>query len=291
MSNRTIWPVSSLLAALSLGLLLVAACGGATEKTTPAPSPAVAEPTTASTASPVTTRATPTPAATAAPPVVDGDAACRAIKELSSFRFTLRVQLQIPELQPGAVEAGTPGPLDPFTEGLTALLSDLNIQGAYVRPDRSQVTMKVAGEDITVITIGDKEWTRKGTLPWAASAVTPGSSVAFSPDDLCELTRALLLVEGLTGEPETVDSVKTRHYRADNAALSALANLFGDAAELVDPPQSFTTDIWLAEEGQWPLRLNLEAADKDNQGRDVRVAMAMELKDVNSSDIKIEPPT
>ena len=296
-----VWRSRALLLAAPLALMLAIACSGDSQaELQPSPTP-TPTPATATTGMP-TTIPTQTATLTAAPndTAVAGTSgteavACRALEDITRFRFTMSIKLQIPDIESqlpdSGSEGGGSGTLDQFTQGLIALLSDLKIDGAYIKPDRSQISMKIAGEDLSVITIGDREWTKIGNLPWTESPTPPESSTAFAPSDLCDLTASELSLEGLDWTAETVNGIQTRYYHVDNASLSALAQLFGSEEDLQDLPESFTMDVWLAEDGQWPVRMSIEASDKDEQGRDIYIAMSMELTDVNSPDVTIEPPT
>ncbi|MFQ6020166.1 MAG: hypothetical protein ACE5KW_05355, partial [Dehalococcoidia bacterium] len=98
-------------AALAL-LALAVACGGGSRAAEPAPTP---EPKLA--------------------------VSCGAAGEITSYRYTLRFQLDGPVLSLNG-DAGQEGVLEQFTEALVGLFSDTQIEGAFVAPDRSQAILR-----------------------------------------------------------------------------------------------------------------------------------------------------
>jgi len=170
-------------------------------------------------------------------------------------------------------------------------LTDLEMQGAYVAPDRSEVRMKLGADELAVITIGNKQWTRLGRTGWTQSPAS-GQATPFSPSTLCEEGFSDLDLGSLKGKEETVNGVKTLHYHVDKADIETMARLFGGLdTELQGVPDKFEADIWLAQDGNWPVKMKVKASGKDEQKRDFSVEISMEVKNLNDSSIKIEPPS
>src|SRR3989304_4739304 len=73
------------------------------------------------------------------PPV---EASCDAIKEIDSYRYTIALKLQSSAFD----EQGqpTPDPLSVFTEALTDLFRDMELEGAFVAPDRADLVKDLA---------------------------------------------------------------------------------------------------------------------------------------------------
>src|SRR3990172_11082516 len=88
------------------------------------------------------------------------DASCDAIKEIDSYRYTIALKLQSPAFEEQA--QATPDPLSVFTEALTDLFRDMELEGAYVAPDRSQAVLRFPGQELELRTIGDRSWVRVG---------------------------------------------------------------------------------------------------------------------------------
>lgn len=106
---------------------------------------------------------------------------------------------------------------------------------------------------------------------------------------MCEEIVADLIpaLPGLGSQPETVNGIATDHYRLVEADLTRLPKLLGPTSAL---PQNFVADLWLARDGGWPIRLHISATDTDEAGRRLNLDLFMEFRDINDSNIEIEPP-
>lgn len=134
-------------------------------------------------------------------------------------------------------------------------------------------------------------------MPSQEEGVTSQVSVTISPtspEALCEGSTidVMSMVEGMEPQKETVNGVKAVHYHIDEADLRLLAALLGDGEGVEDMPESAigTMDVWLAEDGNWPVRVEGEVSYTDEQGRSISLEVFMEIKDINDPDIEIEPP-
>ena len=258
-------------------LALLAACGGgASEKESEATAPPGAD----VTASGVPVGLVPS---------------CGDIESISSFRYAIRLKLDIPGLPtpPGDADRGPPQateePFGALAAVLLGLFSDLQIDGAYVAPDRSRAILHISGQEVEVRSIGDRSWVRFGDV-WQEE--TASTEVAFlSPQAICHE-----LVPDLGGSladvpwsPETINGIVARYYHLDKANLPQLTGLLG-VGEGDGLPEEFRVDVWLAEEGGWPVRLQMEARGRDETGMPVGLELFLELRDIGNPDIKIEPP-
>jgi hypothetical protein len=61
-------------------------------------------------------------------------------------------------------------------------------------------------------------------------------------------------------------------------------------AEDAELPETFAMDIWLAEDGAWPVRMSLQASGQDDEGNPIDVEVFMEFRDINDPSIEIEVP-
>ena len=53
---------------------------------------------------------------------------------------------------------------------------------------------------------------------------------------------------------------------------------------------AFNVDVWLTEEG-WPARLEAKSEANYPSGREFSAELSLEIRDVNSEDVSVEPPT
>lgn len=212
-------------------------------------------------------------------------ASCGAINDIAAYRYTIRVKFKSPAFRPTTNEGGI---VSQINQLLTRLFENAELDGAFIAPDRSSVVLKTKNEELEVRTIGDRSWLRIGSL-WQEQA-SPGNDVVLSPRSICDNIAGGLApaLEGIEPQEETVNGIESRRYHLDKANLEDLVTLFPAAAGEV--PQQFSGDVWLAKDGNWPVRLRLMAATTDEQGKPVSLEMFMEFRDINDPDIEIEPP-
>ena len=214
---------------------------------------------------------------------------CDAIADIRSYRYNISVKLQSPDLDEG--DQGTPADaFSAFAQALTSLFADMQMEGAYVAPDRSQAVLRFQDEEVELRAIGDKSWLRVGNN-WQEQESTAEPGTLLTPQVICDdiikgLAQSLGAVEA---ERETINGVETDRYRLDQADLEKLGDLLGGGAGS-DLPQHFTVDVWLARDGRWPVRLNIGASDTDEQGQPIGLQLSMEFSHVNDPSIEIEPP-
>lgn len=282
-----------LLALIALLGLLFAGCGGgddeSAEQPTPAPSPAT----------------TPGGSLTDSPCQVPGD--------VTSYRFAMGMKMDVPGLEEALEEFERPEEalptseadiagdgFDEFGEALAPLMgalltgfTDMSVEGTFVAPDRSEARMKLGDFEVTTISIGDQEWTKLGDdTEWQETA-GEGGDMSFS-SDICE-GFSIPELAGLEADEETMNGIASLHYHVDEAEITRLADLLGeDMGEMWDlegMPEEVTYDLWVAEDGNWPVRMEAEVRGEDEEGNEMSLSFFMEIKDLNDPDIKIEPPT
>jgi len=202
-------------------------------------------------------------------------APAEALAKLESYRIDLRFTLE------GAAD------------GEMGLLG-VDLEGAFVAPDRSQARVSARLDELELeeesITIGDRTWVKIGDS-WVEG------EAQFELDDLSPAS----LLEGLSPEQlrllkpskETVNGVKSLRYsigRGDIDALRSLGALLGDDEALEDLPEEFNIDLWLAEDGGWPVRVTMTARGAIDEGDEISLDFSLDVTDVNDPDIEIEPP-
>ena len=291
--------------AVILGLALLAACGGGDEESDEENGAATS---TAGAAAAVNASATGTPraGATATPragatatPKEGTPAAsptggsaqavgCEFPSDIESFRFEMTMKANLPSTP----EAGTPEPLGDFLGALSGLMGDMKMVGAVILPDRSSMEMTVGDHEFgSFIQIGSQSWSKvAGLTDWTEQSASEESEF-LSPLDFCETTEEGLssALSGLEGEKETVNGIEAIHYHLDKADLALLEELLGGTEDL-GLPEEFTMDVWLAEDGDWPVRMSFVTSSEDDEGQPLSFEILVEFKDFNDSSIKIEPP-
>jgi len=303
-----IWPL--VLAAI-LGVALLAACGGGEDEetepsaaTSTAAAPAAGD--VSATGTPQanatgTARAdatgTPRDGSPTASPGAGGSAqevGCEFPSDIKSFRFSMTMKANLPST-PTATESAGGEPLGDFLGSLTGLMGDMKMEGAVISPDRSSMDLTVGGHEFgSFIQIGSQSWMKvAGLTDWTEEPASEGSESIFSPMDFCETAEEDLssALSGLEGENETVNGIETAHYHLDSADLTLLEDLLGGTEDLSQLPDEFNMDVWLAEDGDWPVRMSLSASGKNDNGEPLSFDISIEFKDFNDSGIKIEPPT
>jgi hypothetical protein len=261
-----------------LSAIIVSACGGggkekeaATGEAPEAAATAVATTTASLTTTAANPSATPEEEATA---VTSGPA--EAFAKLKSYRMNMRFTLE-----------GT------AAEAQGALALDL--EGAFVAPDRSQTHVNVHLGDLQLeeesITVGGQTWVKTGDN-WVEG--TPEFEVGdLSPGALLQELGAEQL-RLLKPSKETINGVDSLRYsidRADVDSLQGLGALFGGDGDMENMPQDFNVDLWLAEDGGWPVRITMTAQGATDSGDEMSMDFSVDVTDVNDAGIKIEPPS
>lgn len=227
-----------------------------------------------------------TPGATAAP--AEPSAAIAPTEFVDSFHFTSSVSMTV-------------------NGGIT-----LDIEGDYQAPDRIACTIGGGIGDVTfaedkLIVIGDDAWLDTGS-GWER---TTASDIDVQTDlDLCPgwagYWTDLDFVEDLGqqggGEQETVNDVPAIRYDV-GTAFQELAGLGFVPAEL-EGVEIEVYDVWLAEDGRWPVALEMIASaeaealaeamglppGEAGEGQ-ASLEMRIDISQVDSPSISVEPPT
>ena len=87
-----------------------------------------------------------------------------------------------------------------------------------------------------------------------------------------------------------MNGIEAVHYHIDKADLTLLQDFLGSTEDLGQLPDEFNMDVWLAEDGDWPVRMSLAASGENGDGQPLSFDISVEFKDFNDSSIKIEPP-
>ncbi|MGD0204844.1 MAG: hypothetical protein ABSB57_00100 [Dehalococcoidia bacterium] len=270
---------------LAIGVLLVSlalatACGGEEE-------PRLGESPTPQGGSPTAEASSPTPQGSSA-------AACQAIQDLKSYRYTMHFLIESPEPPtPPATPLPTPSTL--ITTSISSPI-DYTVDASYVAPDRfdAMTTMKIheTGEERTVaiVIIGNRHWYKSGDQ-WTEN---PNALLGYLPPDICSAIFPDLNLPQAEPERESVNGVKALHYSLpDVFSEHAMAQIFGAGSVMDLIMKRLNVDLWLAEDGGWPVRMEIRSSGVFSDGselRELRLELIVDLRDVNSDEIKVEPP-
>jgi len=267
--------ILTLAMATILAVVSLAACGGDGEE----------EGAPAAATTPTVTEAE-TPAAAASP--AGAALAPGSLTGLNSYRYSMKMELEGLESLLTEQMAAIPGQ-DP-----TAMAESLNLEisGAFVAPDKAESRMRISGVDdeLALTVIGNQQWVELGDL-----AIGPMEATG----DVSELDFALMMWEefsegagGLTcasEKKEKVNDVPTNYCGIDKATLEQLSSLFGGTEEMGDIDE-MSLEMWLAEDGGWPVRLRVNVAGTDESGQEFKAKLEMDVTDANE-DIEIKPPS
>jgi hypothetical protein len=257
-----------------LGAVVLSACGGGGKEEEAAGERAPEAAATAAVAPSATAAAT-APVAPEEGTAEATSAPVDAFAKLQSYHMKMHFVLQ-------GTATETPGSLT------------MDLEGAYVAPDRTQAHVSASLGDLKLeeesISVGGQTWLKtgdnwvEGEPQFQLSDLSPASLLeGLGPDQL----------RLLKPEKETVNGVDSLRYsidRADVETLQSLGALLGQNGDLENLPEEFSVDLWLAEDGGWPVRLTMTASGTMNGSEEMSLDFSMDITDVNDPDISIEPP-
>lgn len=178
--------------------------------------------------------------------------------------------------------------------------SEIVVEQSETREPRAQqMMMTMSGEGVegtgtmAMVQIGDMQWISFGEDQWMQSQQSPdatpeafGSGFISFSDMASSMSKEDYDYVG----KETVNGIKTRHYRLKVTPAEAAA--LGMGATDV---KKVAGDVWIADESNLPafsvkFVLNIEGTFKENdQEREGKATMIQEVYEVNTP-FKIEPP-
>jgi hypothetical protein len=185
----------------------------------------------------------------------------------------------------------------------------LTMEGEFEAPDRlgcrisgSLGGMDVGGDELVVI--GDDAWLDTGAGFEAFSAddpavvedlaLCPGSPAFWEDFDFLQDPGPL------TGEPDTINGVEATRYSLGDVA--GALNSVGILPAELEGVTINTFDVWVAEDGGWPVALDMDiaadaAAAAETFGlpleegvQEARITMQVEITDVDAAGIHVEEP-
>jgi hypothetical protein len=283
--------ILALAMATILAVVCLAACGGGGEdKEKEENAPAAAGTPTAAAAG--TARPTATAEGTVAAertPSAEGIAP-GSLSGLDSYRYTMKMELQGLE----SLLTESVGSLTGAEPGTTPETILMDVTGAFVAPDKAEANISIGGLDedlvMSMTVIGDQQWMKLGDLSMGPSPFE---------GDLTDMSLAEAMWSGFSEsggvtctseKKETVNGVPSLHCGIDEASFEQLSSLFGGAEGMGGDIDDLSLDMWLAEDGDWPVRLRAHVAGTDESGQDFDAKLEMDITDINE-EIDIEPPS
>jgi len=216
-------------------------------------------------------------------------ASCRALEALEKYRYLVNWSLESPEL----TETPAAGHLTP-TSGLTRdyigyFFFDYNIDASFVAPNRIDAIISSAGGiPFRMITIGNQSWALFAS-DWTETL--PEQSVGYRPLDICNAILADLTLSQAERKEEKVNDIESIHYSFSRIpSQQAMAMIFGPGSDTVSLVTLADVELWMAEKGNWPVRIEVSGSGLYADGRELRTHILVEIRDANSDDIQVEPP-
>jgi hypothetical protein len=225
------------------------------------------------------------------PPTVDnGDLApCQALQALEAYRYTVELRLESPKPSETPGEP-RPTPTSTITRDFGGdFLFEYTIETSFVAPDRFEASMTAKGEDsVAIITIGTQVWTLSPS-GWILTEVP--FTIPYQPPVICEAVLADLDLSAAEPQEEKVNNVDTLHYTFPEVrSEQAWAKIYGPGSDLDILLKELEVDLWLSEQDNWPVRMELSSSGLYGDGRELRVGLMLDIRDANSADIRVEPP-
>jgi hypothetical protein len=255
---------------LGLILVLAAACGGGgSNKGSPTPQVTGA-------ASPVASPG----AATAAP--------CQMLVEAKTYRYVSKVTLESPETTETPSD-DLPLPSPTLTRPFTGpFLFQYDVEGTIVAPDRFAYSITTAGgAPFGVVVIGQETWAQFDGN-WQVSQPV---SIGYEAIPICEAILPEIDLSQAEPEREEIDGVKTLHYSfTRNASPGGVGKVFGVGSDMDLLVNTLDVDLWLSDKDSALVRLEFQGKGLYSDGRPLMVHVVLDVRDINSKDIKVEAP-
>src|SRR3954447_8114186 len=148
----------------------------------------------------------------------------------------------------------------------------------------SKVDMVTAGQQISIVRIGDKAWVKQGSTAFVAVPVAMVSTLTdvLAPEKLFASFRNQDAFKYLTPVgTETKNGVQATHYHVDDkTALPA-------GSETIPP--GAMGDVWVSEEG-YLVALEFSGANTEIPGQGTIESMKIEVSHINDPALEITPP-
>ncbi len=206
---------------------------------------------------------------------------------MKSFRFDAAMKLNA---GPPPTPSSSSSQDDLLSGAILGLLGDVKSEGAFVSPDKADITLKVAGQDVGFISIGDKSWFKFGST-WQATdpsdSLTGSSGSSGSPTDLFKDALPSDVLTGAKTSQETVNGVKTTHYAFDKDALQKLTKDRAKTRSDFATVDKANMDVWMNSDDM-PVKMAFSVNGKDDSGQKVSLDLQINIKNINDGNIQIK---
>lgn len=210
----------------------------------------------------------------------NGGGASGTLRDVESFEYELVFEGDIA----GLAQAFGPGAGG--AEGLPE--GELKMTGAFAAPDRARLTVGIGDETLFgTIVIGDEQWVNfAGSWIGPTPADGPAGDSVLAFDFVEGFDQEGLNCDGDSEKVNGVDAIKCSIDSEDIAALQSLFATLGEDANPSDIPEDFEFEIWIAEDGGFPVRMSFSGTDPET---DSKIAVTMNITNIGG-DVTIEPP-
>jgi hypothetical protein len=207
------------------------------------------------------------------------------LQDLQSFRFNLKLKIDLGDIR---ITTGNDD-ADALATAFLSAFGDIEAAGAYVAPDRAQVSATLGGQQFDYVKIGDESWQnfgngwQEGDFASGLFQIEPGPTSVFAD---------LLPQEALdvaSTRREKVNGVDATRYSFDKDALSQVATEMGHKMSSFSDTDSVDVNIWLSDDGV-PVKLTLDISGTNDSGQKVSLSAELNVTDINSGSVQIERP-
>jgi hypothetical protein len=264
------------LAAGAMLVTLLAACGGDKKDDNKSASDAPTATTAAGSTNTGNTGASSTPVSGATSTASGSTSA--GFSNLNSYKYTLKM-------------SGSGGPVGDITDGLAgAGINSQNVviefNGAYIKPDKAQVAIKVGNFETSTTVIGTQQWNTfagqtQGPLPATQSDLEDANFLLgfWQDDDISQN-----IDDFKCSGKENVNGVSAQKCSADKSTLEKVAK---DNPEFLSSINASSLsnaqiDVWLAD-GNYPVRMRMDVSGKDTENKDFNFKVDMDVTDINGN--------
>jgi hypothetical protein len=168
-----------------------------------------------------------------------------------------------------------------FGAGASADNGGATISGTVInKPDHR---MLVIFEGTQSITVGDHSWMSPDGTSWIDTGSTSTSFAGLLPDQLYSTYFDAFASDYQAAGNGTQNGVACIHYKGNSTLNGLYSALAGVNA-------SFSTDLWIAQDGGYPVKAVL-AISGSSGGQGGSFGYSLDITDVNSASNKVEAPS
>ncbi|HEY7268731.1 MAG TPA: hypothetical protein VH951_02775 [Dehalococcoidia bacterium] len=229
------------------------------------------------------------------------------LADLNSYKCDLKISgsggplADLQTLFPPPSGSPTPAPSSANQDvGFEATIS-------YVKPDKSQMTIKIGNESFSQTTIGRAQWASLGGLTVGPNTISAQSASdlslcnAFWDEGFAGATASSFLCGGANTKPYKINGRTTLKCTIDKAGFdqikAALGGVLNDPDAGIRDLTRFTMDIWVTDgsgtgkvPGGLPVRFQADMAGKDASNKDFNMKIGMDVTSMNSSEVSVTAP-